>query len=95
MNICASLTGNRISIKNSLKKERKEVVMTVIELKATLDDYDDNAEIVVVDFTNGRKYDLFIGSDDDGEGTETCTFSFERTERRENEKRDRDQRGRA
>ena len=51
--------------------------MTVIELKTTLDDYDDNAEIVVVDFTNGRKYDLFIGSDDDGEGTETCTFSFE------------------
>ena len=51
--------------------------MTVADLKHMLNEYPDDAEIRVVDFTNGRTYDLSVGSDDEDEGETACTFSFE------------------
>ena len=50
--------------------------MTVKDLKEELDNYDDEAEVVVVDFSNGRVWDAIIGSDDEDEFTEFCRISF-------------------
>lgn len=50
--------------------------MTVKDLKKELDNYNDNAEVIVVDFSNGREYNPTIGSDDENEGTEYCRISL-------------------
>lgn len=46
--------------------------MTVKTLKEILNEYDDDAEVVVVDWSTGRTYSPTIGSDDEDEGTEYC-----------------------
>ena len=51
--------------------------MTVKELKNILNDYDDNAEVIGVDWGNGEEFDVCIGSDDEDEGTEYCRISLD------------------
>jgi hypothetical protein len=50
--------------------------MTVKDLKEELMNYNDDAEVIVVDFSNGRVYDPTIGSDDENEGTEYCRIGL-------------------
>ena len=51
--------------------------MTVKALKDILADYNDDAEVVVVDFSNGREFDFAVGDDDNGsEYTKTCTIGL-------------------
>ena len=50
--------------------------MTVKELKEQLKAYDDNAEVVVVDWSNGREFTPSIGGDDEDEYTEKCRIGF-------------------
>lgn len=49
--------------------------MTVAELIAILDEYDKNAKVIGVDWSNGRTYDVVVGSDD--EDDTRCCISFE------------------
>ena len=51
--------------------------MTVIDLKKELENYDDNAEVIGVDWSNGQTFDVTIGSDDEDEGEKYCRLSFE------------------
>ena len=46
--------------------------MTVRDLKEALNDYDDNAEVVVVDWATGNTFEPTIGGDDDDEGRAYC-----------------------
>lgn len=39
--------------------------MTVKDLKEQLSDYEDSADVVIVDWSNGREYDFTVGNDDD------------------------------
>lgn len=50
--------------------------MTVKELREQLNNYSDNAEVIVVDWTNGREYSPTVGGDDEDEGTEKCRIEF-------------------
>lgn len=50
--------------------------MTVKELKTVLDNYDDDAQVVVVDWSNGRTYSPTIGGDDADEGTKYCRIGM-------------------
>ncbi len=50
--------------------------MKVKDLKEELASYDDNAEVIVVDFSNGRSYEPTVGSDDEDEGTEYCRIGI-------------------
>ena len=50
--------------------------MTVKELKMLLDDYDDDAEVVVVDWSNGRTMEPSIGCDDEDEGSVFCRIGI-------------------
>ncbi len=50
--------------------------MTVKELKEMLKNYNDDAEVVVVDFCNGITMEAIIGSDDEDEGEKYCRISF-------------------
>lgn len=49
--------------------------MRVKDLKNILEEYDDNAKVVVVDFCNGTTRDAVVGSDDDDEGDKYCRIS--------------------
>lgn len=51
--------------------------MTVKELKEILADYNDNAIVTVIDWSNGRTYTPAVGSDDKKEFTERCSISFD------------------
>ena len=51
--------------------------MTVKDLREELEQYDDTAEVVIVDWSNGREYDLSIGSDEQDEFTEYCRIGLE------------------
>lgn len=50
--------------------------MTVRDLKSILEDYDDEAEVVVVDWSNGREYYPTIGGDDGDEYVEYCRIGI-------------------
>ena len=50
--------------------------MTVKELKELLKDYDDNAEVIGVDWSNGEEFDVNIGSDDDDEYSKYCRIGI-------------------
>ena len=50
--------------------------MTVKDLKSILEDYDDNAEVVVVDWSSGKEYFPTIGCDDSDEGTAYCRIGM-------------------
>ena len=51
--------------------------MTVKELKEELVFYSDDAEVVIIDWSNGREYEMTIGSDDEDEGTRFCRIGIE------------------
>ncbi len=51
-------------------------MMTVKELREQLEEYDDNATVVVVDWTNGSEYEPTVGGDDEDEYTEKCRIGF-------------------
>ncbi len=51
--------------------------MKVIELKNALEDYNDDAEVIGVDWSNGQTFDVTIGSDDEDEGEKYCRLGFE------------------
>ena len=51
--------------------------MTVLALKQFLAMYDNNAEVVLVDWSNGRQYEPTVGSDDDDEYTRYCRIGIE------------------
>ena len=51
--------------------------MTVKDLKEMLKDYDDNAEVIGVDWSNGEEFDISIGSDDDDEYSKYCRIGIE------------------
>ena len=51
--------------------------MTVAELKEALKSYDDNAEVIGVDWSTGEELELTIGSNDDDEFTRYCRVSIE------------------
>lgn len=50
--------------------------MTVSELKEALENYDDNAKVVVVDWLNGRTFEPAVGGDDEDEGTAYCRIGI-------------------
>ena len=50
--------------------------MTVKELKEELKNYNDDAKVIVVDWTNGYEYEPTIGGDDEDEGKEFCRIGF-------------------
>ena len=50
--------------------------MIVRELKEQLNEYNDDAEVVVVDWSNGTEYEPTIGSDDEDEYTEKCRIGI-------------------
>lgn len=50
--------------------------MTVRELKEQLNEYNDDAEVVVVDWSNGTEYEPTIGGDDEDEYTEKCRIGI-------------------
>ena len=49
--------------------------MIVRDLKEILKNYNDDAEVVVVDFSNGETREAFVGSDDEDEGEQYCRIS--------------------
>ena len=51
--------------------------MTVKELKEILEDYSDDAKVIVVDWSIGLGYEPTIGGDDLDEGAEYCRIGFE------------------
>lgn len=51
--------------------------MTVKQLKKVLEDYDDNAEVIGVDWSNGKEYEITVGSDDEDEGIDYCRIGIE------------------
>lgn len=50
--------------------------VTVKEFKEQLEAYNEDAEVVVVDWANGTEYDPTIGGDDEDEFTEKCRIGF-------------------
>ena len=46
--------------------------MTVKQLKEALGDYADEAEVVIVDWSNGKELEPTVGSDDEDEYTNYC-----------------------
>ena len=51
--------------------------MKVKELKKILDNYADDAEVIVVDWSDGVEYEsVGVGSDEDDEYTEVCRISY-------------------
>ena len=50
--------------------------MKVKDLKKELANYDDNAEVIIVDWSNGNTYEPTIGGDDEDEGSEYCRIGF-------------------
>lgn len=51
--------------------------MKVEDLKSILDEYNDNAEVIIVDWSNGRTFDFSVGSDDNDEYTEFCRIGID------------------
>ena len=51
--------------------------MKVKDLKIILDDYDDNAEVVIVDWSNGNTFIPTVGSDDIDEGDAYCRIGID------------------
>ena len=51
--------------------------MKVKDLKQLLDDYDDDAEVIGVKWSNGATFDIAVGSDDEDEGSDFCSIGFE------------------
>lgn len=51
--------------------------MKVKDLKSILESYDDNAEVLVVDWSTGRTFSPTVGGDDDDEGTEFCRIGID------------------
>ena len=56
--------------------QKGEMNMTVKQLKEMLKEYNDNAEVLVVNWTNGNEYEPTVGSDDEDEYTEKCRIGF-------------------
>lgn len=50
--------------------------MIVKELREELERYDDNAEVIIVDWSKGSEYSLSIGSDDADEGSKYCRLGI-------------------
>jgi hypothetical protein len=50
--------------------------MTVADLKEILKTYNDNAKVVVVDWSNGREFEPSVGGDDEDEYTEYCRIGI-------------------
>ena len=50
--------------------------MKVNEFKKLLEGYNDDAEVIGVDYTNGNEFDVTVGSDDEDEGDKYCIISF-------------------
>lgn len=46
-------------------------------LKKILEDYDDNAGVIIVDWTNGQEYEPTVGGDDEDEGSDYCRIGIE------------------
>lgn len=51
--------------------------MFVKELKKILESYDDDAEVIGVDWSNGNTFDINVGGDDDDEGSKYCRIGFD------------------
>ena len=51
--------------------------MTVKDLKNILNDYDDNAEVIGVDWSNGNTFDITVGGDDEDESSDFCRIGFD------------------
>ena len=50
--------------------------MTVADLKEILKEYNDDAKVVVVDWSNGREFEPSVGGDDEDEYTEYCRIGI-------------------
>ena len=50
--------------------------MKVKDLLADLESYDANAEVVVVNWSNGATFEPTIGSDDEDEGSAYCRIGI-------------------
>lgn len=50
--------------------------MKVHDLKKALDNYEDDAEVIIVDWSTGREMEPSIGSDDEDEGSEYCRIGI-------------------
>lgn len=50
--------------------------MTVKEFKKQLKQYNDNANVVIIDWTNGIEYEPTVGGDDEDEYTDKCRIGF-------------------
>lgn len=51
--------------------------MNVQGLKDILKGYDDEAEVIGVNWSNGETFDITVGSDDEDEITKFCRIGFE------------------
>jgi hypothetical protein len=56
---------------------KERAIMKVKDLKSILESYDDNAEVLVVDWSNGQTFSPSVGGDDDDEGTEFCRIGID------------------
>lgn len=54
----------------------KGKAMKVKDLKEMLEDYDENAEVIGVDWSNGRVFDISVGGDDEDEYTDYCRIGI-------------------
>lgn len=50
--------------------------MKVKDLRAMLEDYNDDAEVVIVDWSSGNAFEPTIGGDDEDEGEKFCRIGF-------------------
>lgn len=50
--------------------------MTVKQLKNILEEYDENAEVIGVDFSTGSEFDISVGSDDEDEYIDYCRIGI-------------------
>lgn len=50
--------------------------MKVKDLKAELENYNDDAEVVVIDWSTGNTFDATVGGDDEDEGEAYCRIGI-------------------
>lgn len=68
---CDTIVWKIIAVATETKDDRN--CMRVKDLKSILEkEYDDNAEVIIVDWSTGHTYEASVGSDDEDEGTKYC-----------------------
>lgn len=51
--------------------------MVVKDLKNILENYNDDAKVIIVDWSTGQEYTPTVGGDDENEGTDFCRIGID------------------